>query len=128
MRGSRRLWWLVLIVVIPLIAIYHWNPNSELVRRCNLNDRKDPAELEYVAHARCRMECRGVSEEWVEKVYKKGRVNCKKSGPVRGDMRWALEMDDDIGDRIRVVVEEENGKHIVITVIRLGREDRCSCS
>ena len=64
----------------------------------------------------------------VEAVYEDGSVNCEKSGPKDGDMRYALEKEDERGDVTRVIVEDEGGKHIVITVIRIGGEDQCECS
>lgn len=95
---------------------------------CAFTDRSQVNSLEFVSHARCRMRCRDVSQELVERVYLKGAVNCEKSGEKNGDMRYALEMEDRKGDNIRVIVEDENDKHIIITVIRLGAEDQCECS
>lgn len=95
---------------------------------CSFSERKDASELIYVNHAKCRMKCRNISRDLVEKVYLNGKVNCDKSGEKNGDMRYALEMKDELGDQIRIIVEVEEGKHIVITAIRMGKDDRCECS
>lgn len=95
---------------------------------CSFEDRKSPSELIYTNHARCRMGCRFIDRDLVERVYQYGDVNCEKSGPNKGDMRYALELEDDKGEMIRVIIEDEDDKHIVITVIRLRFDDQCDCS
>ena len=76
------------------------------------------------------MECRLVSKAVVERVYEDGEVNCKKSREQNGEMRYALELDDRNGDRIRVVIADDTriDKHVVVTVIRMDYDDRCECS
>lgn len=95
---------------------------------CEWNERFDPGKLEYVNHALCRMKCRAIDQELVEEVYEEGTVNCRKSGITKGAQRYALEKEDSNGDRIRIIVEDEGEKHLIITVIRLGKDDLCECA
>jgi hypothetical protein len=95
---------------------------------CNWTERVPVAELVYVAHARCRMACRDIDAQLVEQVYLHGEVNCKKSSVKGGKHRYALEQEDKQGDRIRIIVEDDEGKHVIVTVIRLDRDDKCICS
>lgn len=126
-----------LLLLLILILVLGWftlqrsqpgTPGEGPSDPCTFPGRIDPQELVYVNHAKCRMECRQVPRKLVEEVYLEGSVNCGKSGPKNGDMRYALEKRDDRGDIIRLIIEVEDGEHIVITVIRLGQEDRCTCS
>lgn len=95
---------------------------------CNLTARVPVDELVYVAHAKCRMACRDIDRQLVEKVYLHGEINCKKSSVKDGKHRYAIEKRDDRGDMIRIIVEDDNGRHVIVTVIRLDKEDRCACS
>ncbi len=95
---------------------------------CEWTERLPVEQLVYVSHARCRMACRGIDQNLVEKVYLHGEVNCKKSSVKDGKNRYALEMRDDRGDDIRIIVEDDAGRHVIVTVIRLDKEDRCTCS
>lgn len=95
---------------------------------CAWTERVPVDQLEYVSHAQCRMACRDIDRALVERVYLHGKVNCEKSGLHEGSPRYALELRDDEGDMIRVIVEDEGEHHVIVTVIRLGQEDRCQCS
>lgn len=128
MLRKRRLWILLLVLLVPLVSLLRTSRSGSTAPQCKFENRKAVSELNFTDHALCRMQCRNINSFWVEKVYRKGRVNCKKSGPVNGDMRWALELKDDRGDKLRVIIEEEAASHVVITAIRVGREDHCACS
>jgi hypothetical protein len=95
---------------------------------CKLTSRVPVDELVYVAHAKCRMACRDIDRQLVEKVYLHGEINCKKSSVKEGKHRYAIEKRDDRGDMIRIIVEDDDGHHVIVTVIRLDKEDHCACS
>ena len=130
MRIRRKYLSTIIIGLLILLATLRYMNQHRVGGQCAFDDRRDVSELVYSNHARCRMGCRDVPRNLVEKVYQKGEVNCKKSHEERGDMRYALEMKDSGGERIRVViaVDDEEDKHVVVTVIRLDRDDRCECS
>lgn len=130
MISSRRIGFLLLLLGLS-VALYFFNNSRETGGfACELPERYDNEELVYVNHALCRMRCRDIDKRLVEEVYRKGELNCKKSGIRNGALRFALEKEDFQGDRIRVIVEDDNDKdqHIIITVIRLGKDDLCECS
>jgi hypothetical protein len=95
---------------------------------CNWTERLPVAQLEYSSHARCRMGCRNIDQRMVEAIYLHGQLNCKKNSVVDGHPRYALEKRDDRGDLLRVIVADDGDRHVIVTVIRLDHEDRCSCS
>lgn len=121
------------VIILLLLAFAAWrafgpNPNQPPSGQCDFTERYAPTELVYVSHAKCRMRCRDIDKKLVEKVYLLGEVNCKKSSVKNGKHRYALEKRDDRGDIIRLIIEENNDQHVVITAIRLDRADKCSCS
>lgn len=130
MRKNRRLLQSLLLLLLAVYLLYrvsNRNPGDG-GNHCSFDDRVAVSELIYVAHARCRMKCRDVNQRMVEKVYLEGSINCEKSSHKDDKPRYALEKRDDRGDKIRVIVEDDDGKHVIITVIRLGKNDRCTCS
>lgn len=116
---------LILIVVFGILKLTGIGRGGS---GCDLPARHNVAELRYVDHALCRMRCRDIDQKLVEEVYLHGEVNCKKSSINNGNRRYALEMRDSRKDMIRVIVEDDEGEHVIITVIRLDKPDRCACS
>jgi predicted sulfurtransferase len=130
MRKNRRLFQSLLLLLLAVYLLYRVSDRNprEGGDNCVFDERVAVTELIYVNHARCRMKCRNVNQRMVEKVYLEGVINCEKSSHKDNKPRFALEKRDDRGDKIRVIVEDDDGKHIIITVIKLGKSDRCQCS
>lgn len=124
-RGWLQAGILILIVIYALLKLTGIGKGGS---DCDFTPRQDVSDLRYVDHARCRMRCRDIDQKLVEDVYLHGEVNCKKSSTVNGNRRYALELRDSRKDMIRIIVEDDEGEHVIITVIRLDRPDRCACS
>lgn len=122
----------LILLVLAFSAFKFFGPQINLSGEnnstCEFSNRIHANDLIYVEHAKCRMRCREIDKSLVEEVYLNGTVNCKKSTVNKGNNRYALEAKDNRGDMIRVIIEDDNGKHVVITAIRLDRSDKCSCS
>jgi hypothetical protein len=106
------------------------------------NDRKDPADkvdrdhgfdrrtsyIEYSNHAKCRMECRHISQAEVEDIMRSGKINYNKSDLQNARCpRYALEGVTDDDQRVRIVYAQCNEKTEVVTVIDLDTEWPCHC-
>jgi hypothetical protein len=90
---------------------------------------RDPADLVYTKHARCRMDCRGITEDEVKQILVKGEVNYGKSEPeAKPDPKYALEGITADGQQVRIVFAPDHGKVVVITAIDLGKEWPCNCN
>lgn len=123
--------WIQAILLLLILAFGAWRLAhiiGDPAETCEFPSRVPSSELIYVDHARCRMACRDISQALVERVYQEGELNCKKSSQVKGHPRFALELRDDRGDMIRLIIEEDEGQHVVITAIRLDKPDKCACS
>lgn len=131
-RKQVRLVQAILLILIVATAAYQWwiKPGRQ-ADICAFDQRDKVQSLRYVEHAQCRMACRDIDRDLVEEVYLEGALNCAKSDPKGkrgGNPRFALEKEDGPRGRVRIIVEDDHGKHVIITVIRLDKEDHCECS
>ena len=84
--------------------------------------------LEYSNHAKCRMQCRKISEEEVEQIMQDGKINYKKSDIENTRCpRYAVEGVTNDDQKIRIVFAQCNDKTAVVTVIDLKKEWTCDC-
>jgi hypothetical protein len=131
---------LVSIVVLIVLAVVAWG-----VRRCknSVNDYPERSvtteqgdwrhhKLVYTTHARCRMDCREITEEEVEFVLINGAVNEAKSREENEEAAghcpvYALEAATKDGQQVRIVFRACEKITKVITAIDLGEEHACNC-
>jgi len=84
--------------------------------------------LEYSNHAKCRMECRKISQAEIEEIMQNGKVNYNKSDIQNSKCpRYAVEGVTADSQEVRIVFAQCNEKTVIVTVIDLDREWNCSC-
>lgn len=84
--------------------------------------------LEYTRHARCRMQCRSITQAEVEGVMKDGRINYRKSNVKANPCPlYAVEGYTADNQHVRVVFAQCNEKTKVVTCIDLDKEWQCDC-
>ncbi|HLK28031.1 MAG TPA: DUF4258 domain-containing protein [Puia sp.] len=84
--------------------------------------------LIYTHHARCRMDCRHITETEVREVLEKGEIDYKKSEPdAKPDPKYALEAYTNEGQHLRIIFAPSQRGLVVITCIELGVEWQCDC-
>jgi hypothetical protein len=85
--------------------------------------------LYYSKHARCRMECRRISQKEVEAIFQHGRINYKKSDLQGAAPAYAVEGITMDGQKVRIVFAQKKTQTTVVTVIDLENEWSCpSCN
>jgi hypothetical protein len=85
--------------------------------------------LYYSKHARCRMECRHISQQEVEAIFQEGRINYKKSDLQGAAPAYAVEGITMDGQKVRIVFAPKKMQTTVVTVIDLENEWNCpSCN
>lgn len=98
----------------------------------NLDVFRDPdAEYYFTKHARCRMECRNITQKEVKEIVRKAEVNYNKSeldaaqGP-----KYALEgYTSKDRQHVRIIVAPKQKHLSIVTVIDLDKEWECpSCN
>ena len=84
--------------------------------------------LEYSKHAKCRMECRRISQGEVEEIMQGGKINYNKSDLQNARCpRYAIEGITGDNQKTRIVFAQCNDKTTVVTVIDLDTERSCDC-
>ncbi len=91
---------------------------------------RHPAAINYSKHAKCRMQCRHISQSEVEDILHNGSINYGKSEI--GDnpdcsRKYAVEGTTNDGQRVRIIFAPCASEVTVVTVIDLGQEWQCDC-
>jgi hypothetical protein len=101
-------------------------------------DASDPVDrhadhLIFTRHARCRMDCRHITEKEIREVLEEGTINYNKSEPdSHPDPKYAMEGYTKEGQHLRIVFAvpvRKGGESslVVVTCIELGVEWQCDC-
>ena len=129
--------WILLILLVLLFVIYRKVTHTGLGSQPSSKEKRHPedepftrntSQIFYSKHARCRMDCRRISEAEVQEVLTEGTVNYKKSQARSSKPRFALEDVTKDGQHVRIVFAFENKKMVVITCIDLGKDWPCDCN
>ena len=84
--------------------------------------------LEYSQHAKCRMQCRHITQAEVEEIMQDGKINYNKSDIQNARCpRYALEGVTTDNQRVRIVFAQCDYKTEVVTVIDLDTDWSCHC-
>ena len=84
--------------------------------------------IEYSNHAKCRMNCRQISQREVEEIMREGKINYNKSDIKNARCpRYALEGRTSDQQRVRIVFAQCNEKTVVVTAIDLETDFTCHC-
>lgn len=90
---------------------------------------RNPQQINYSKHARCRMDCRKVSEIEVEELLQDGTINYKKSD-LKGEScrkKYAVEGISRDKQKLRIIFAPCADEVTVVTVIDLQTEWECEC-
>jgi hypothetical protein len=84
--------------------------------------------LEYSRHAKCRMECRHITQAEVEEIMRDGTINYAKSDLQNARCpRYALEGVTKDKQDVRIIFAQCNESTAVVTVIDMDTEWTCDC-
>jgi hypothetical protein len=139
---------LILILVLAAVLLVIRNCQSakepETKKKTTTIDKKDKSNeaavnrdlgfdrrinfLEYSNHAKCRMQCRKISQAEVEEIMKDGKINYTKSDLKNARCpRYAVEGVTMDNQKVRIVYAQCNEKTEVVTVIDLKTDWTCHC-
>src|SRR5678815_2179539 len=84
--------------------------------------------LQYSNHAKCRMQCRHITQSEVEEAMRDGKINYRKSDVQNTRCpRYAVEDNTKDGQHVRIVFAQCENYTEVVTVIELDTEWTCDC-
>ena len=126
----------IIILVIALAIVKQCSPKKNDTKtrtETTANSRgfnRNPSAINYSKHARCRMDCRKITESEVQAILKSGTINYSKSE--LGNLpdckkKYALEGNTNDGQRVRMIFAPCQTEVTVVTVIDLGQEWPCAC-
>ncbi len=90
---------------------------------------RNPSTINYSKHAKCRMDCRTITESEIKQVLTSGIINYSKSDLKKSDCtkRYAVDGYSKDGQHIRIVVAPCSDELTVITCIDLDKDWECHC-
>ncbi|MBK8953567.1 MAG: DUF4258 domain-containing protein [Chitinophagaceae bacterium] len=137
---------LIAVMLAAIIIIKQCKNDNETAPKpkiTNTDKPKDPATnptnrdrgfdrrisyLEYSNHAKCRMQCRHISQAEVEEIMRDGKINYNKSDLQNARCpRYAIEGNTKDNQEVRIVFAQCNEKTVVVTVIDLETDYKCDC-
>lgn len=106
------------------------NSQTETTSQVNSNEgfSRQPEKIIYTRHARCRMECRHISESEVLEILKTGKLNTKKIVVEERGRSYPLEGKTAADKLVRIVVAPKGNDLVVVTVIDLDTDWPCDCN
>ena len=137
--------YLLLLALAALLLVVRKcrNANDRLPKReTTVRDKRDPAAnvnrdvgfdrrisyLQYSRHAKCRMECRHITQAEVESIMRDGKINYNKSDLQNSRCpRYAVEGVTEDKQDVRIVFAQCNESTTVVTVIDMDTEWSCDC-
>ena len=124
---------IVLIIIVAALFIMKmlafYKQDHIAVNPTNKDSFRNTTHLILTKHAKCRMDCRHITEDEIKEIIYDGKVNEAKSGPgTKGDETYVLEGYSDESQHLRIIVAPENDGLVVITCIDLDNEWACNCN
>ena len=124
---------IVLILILAVFVIIKWiafyKQNNIVGNSSNDDSFRNTTHLILTNHAKCRMDCRHITEQEIKEIIHDGKVNYSKSGTgTKGDEIFALEGYSNERQHLRIVVAPEGDGLVVITCIDLDNEWQCNCN
>ena len=129
----------IILVVLAVVAIAirncstTANPSTKkTTKTVETNVRglnRNPANISYSKHAKCRMNCRQISEAEVVDILRNGTINYNKSDLKGADCnkKYAVEGISKDAQKLRIIFAPCSNEVTVITCIDLGKEWECAC-
>jgi hypothetical protein len=104
------------------------NQNTEISTEAVSADEgfnRNPDSIIYTKHARCRMQCRHITEPEVKEILQTGKVNSRKIEEDERGKTYPLEGKTAQDKMLRVVVAPKRKNIVVVTVIDLDTNWPC---
>jgi len=103
------------------------NTTTEVKEQRGLN--RNPSQINYSKHAKCRMDCRHIDESEVKDMIATGTINYKKSDLQKDDChkRYAVEGYSKDNQHLRIIVVPCADEITIVTCIDIGAEWECHC-
>jgi hypothetical protein len=132
MNQKKSVFIFLLIMALAILFINKWKGlqnQSDLVHTVRQRgfDRRI-STLEYTQHARCRMDCRHISQNDINDIMRNGEINYAKTDVNDAPCpTYALQGLTNDGQRLRVIFAQCETKTKVVTCYDLEKDFECHC-
>ena len=132
MNQKKSVFIFLLIMALAILFINKWKGlqnQSDLVHTVRQRgfDRRI-STLEYTQHARCRMDCRHISQNDINDIMRNGEINYAKTNVNDAPCpTYALQGLTNDGQRLRVIFAQCETKTKVVTCYDLEKDFECHC-
>ena len=123
----------ILVAVIFFRTIYPslraGNHSSQTTQQTTTELNRNIDHLILTKHARCRMECRDITEDEIKEILHDGNINYNKSdlNNERG-ATYALEGYSHDKQHLRIIFAPKKDELVVVTCIDMDKEWHCDCN
>lgn len=128
----------IIIIVLAVLLLLVRTCNKQLPSSVNAPSvtttnetrglNRNPSIINYSKHARCRMQCRKITEAEIKKVLKEGTINYKKSSLQQAPCKKRYAVEAIVNKQhIRIIVAPCEDELTVITCIDTKEEWTCDC-
>ena len=132
MNQKKSVFIFLLIMALAILFINKWKGLQEQsdvahpVRKRGFDRRI--STLEYTQHARCRMDCRHISQNDINDIMRNGEINYAKTNVNDAPCpTYALQGLTNDGQRLRVIFAQCETKTKVVTCYDLEKDFECHC-
>lgn len=132
MRSKKGIFIFLLVLVLAFLLIDKWkglnlfSDETYTVRQKGFDRRV--SSLEYTKHARCRMDCRDISQDDVNDIMLNGEINYTKTDVAdKPCPTYALQGHTNDGQYVRVIFAQCDVKTKVVTCYDLEKDFECNC-
>lgn len=115
-------------IVYPSLRKSH-NNSLQATQQISAGLNRNIDHLILTNHAKCRMECRDITEEEIKEILHAGNINYNKSNLIDvGGATYALEGYSHEHQHLRVIFAPKGTELVVVTCIDLDKEWQCDCN
>ena len=116
------------VIILAVYAAFFWLCKCNLPNRHNEKFNRHPETVQYSHHAKCRMDCRHITDYDVKTLIEKGDINYDKSELTGEDCNKRFAIEGTVHDsKLRIIVAPCGTTDHVITCIDLDKEWSCNC-
>ncbi len=120
--------WFPYLALLATILLLIWIKTHQRGSVASNDNAPSIQNLSFSHHARCRMDCRHISEEEIKNILQHGHINREKTEISNKGTSYAMEGEGDNKERLRIVYSPHEDKTVIVTVIDLDHEWPCNCN
>ena len=137
MNNKKAIPYIILVVLSVLVLVVKTcKKSSNTTEHTTTREAKEqrgldrnPSQINYSKHAKCRMDCRHIDEAEVKDMLANGIINYKKSDLQKDDChkRYAVEGYSKDNQHLRIIAVPCANEITIVTCIDIGVEWECHC-